>query len=370
MWESVLGVSPVGPNDNFFDLGGHSLLAIRLFARIEEGFGVRLPISTLFRAPTVGQLAEEIRQGGGPSDWTMVVPMQPEGSRPPFFCVHSFSGEVLEYAELARRLGPDQPVYGLRALAASQRQAPSGATARIEDMAACYVNAMRAVQPAGPYYLGGYCYGAVIAFEMARQLRESGEQVGLLALFEAATRKGADGEGRWRRLRAGAGFARNLPVWLRDNLSQRRDALWKRTLVRARAQARATWREVSGRRQGAADSQALLEDFLGDTSYLPDWARAVRAAHLEALRRYHPQVYDGRVTLFRVRALPLTLAYDPELGWGGLAAGGVEIVIVEGSHDNLLREPYAQSLAAELRDCLERAQAQAAGAVPGQARAH
>ncbi len=180
LWERVLQVGAVGVHDSFFELGGHSLLAVRLMAQIQEVTGRRLSVAALFEAPTVERLASLLRQEAG--TWTPLVPIQRNGSRRPFFCVHPVGGNVLCYAELARELGPDQPFYGLEARGLTGEEEPCET---IEAMASLYVAAVRAVQPEGPYLLGGWSMGGVIAFEMARQLQQRGEQVELLALIDS-----------------------------------------------------------------------------------------------------------------------------------------------------------------------------------------
>ena len=355
MWETLLGYGPVSVHDNFFESGGHSLLAIQLFTEIERSFGVRLPVSALFQSPTVAQLADVIRQGSDATLWATVVPIQSEGSRLPFFCVHSFDGGVLAYGELARLLGPEQPFFGLQAKGLDGREEPQ---TRIEEMAADYVRAIRSVQPSGPYCLGGYCYGGVVAFEMARQIQARGERVGLLALFEASIRTAGDGSVPWWYPAAAASFVGNLPLWLRDSLPDSKHKLLGRTVIRGRAKLRAVWRSVSGERNPPG-AYVPLNDFLGDISHISEEGRRTLSARLEALEGYHPQVYQGQVTLFRTRALPLTLPHDPELGWGSLATCGVEIKIVAGNHDSILRKPHVESLAAQLQMCL--AQVEASG---------
>jgi amino acid adenylation domain-containing protein len=149
IWERVLNVPHIGVRDNFFELGGHSLLAVRLLAHIEKIFGKELPVATLFQAPTVEQLATILRQKGRSTPWSFLVPLQPVGSKPPFFCA---SGS----AELARHLDVDQPYYGLQPHGLDGRRAPS----TVEDMAADFLKEIRAFQPKGPYFLGGFSLGA------------------------------------------------------------------------------------------------------------------------------------------------------------------------------------------------------------------
>ncbi|MCA1686280.1 MAG: alpha/beta fold hydrolase, partial [Planctomycetia bacterium] len=185
IWEDVLAVRPVGVNQSFFDLGGHSLLAIRLLGRIEEEFGRRLALAALFRGPTVEELAHVLRAEApraGPGPWTPLVAIRPEGEKPPFFCVHPAGGIVYCFQDLARQLGGDRPFYALQAAGLEGDEPPFEV---FEEMAARYVEAVRGAQPEGPYHLGGWSLGGVIAFEMARQLVAEGEAVGTVALFDS-----------------------------------------------------------------------------------------------------------------------------------------------------------------------------------------
>ena len=181
IWEEVLGVRPVGVTDNFFELGGHSLLAVRLFALIEKRLGKKLPLTAVFQGATVEHLADLLRQQATPGPQSSLVAIQPGGSKRPLFLVHPAGGQVFPYVHLAQFLGPDQPCYGLQARGLEDGQDPH---TRIEDMAAYYIQAMQTVQPTGPYLLGGWSMGGVVAFEMAQQLHAQGQRVALLALLD------------------------------------------------------------------------------------------------------------------------------------------------------------------------------------------
>src|SRR6202035_6054305 len=181
IWQELLGIESTGLDQNYFDLGGDSVLAVHLFAEIEKVFKVKLPLATLFDAPTIQELAGILRSEAPSKGWSPLVAIQDSGSRPPFFCVHGAGGNVLIYRELSQNLGPDQPFYGLQSQGLDGTYPP---LTRIEDMAATYMKAIRRRQPHGPYLIGGYCGGGLIAFEVAQQLQSQGEQVALLALLD------------------------------------------------------------------------------------------------------------------------------------------------------------------------------------------
>ena len=260
IWEEVLHRQPVGVRSTFFELGGHSLLAIELFARIEKVFGKRPPLTTLFQSPTVEQLATVLKQEGPSHDWSTLVAIQVGGTRPPFFCVHGFGGGVMDYGALAHMMGPDQPFYAFQADGLYNSKPPHTA---IEAMATYYIGAMRTVQPHGPYRLGGYCFGGVVAFEMARQLRVQGEPAAFVGVFEgyAPVRPSAR-EALWQP-RALVNLIRNLPYWLHDYLQLGREQFLARVRTKMRGAAHAVTR-VPNR-----PHEIRLTDFLPDVSRIP-----------------------------------------------------------------------------------------------------
>ena len=157
-------------------------MAVTLFTEIEKKLGRKLPLATLFQAPTIEQLAGVIEQEGWSAPWSPLVPIQPHGENEPFFCIHGADGAVLFYNKLASLLAPDQPVYGLQAQGLDGGQIVHSS---MEGMAGLYIQEIRTVQKKGPYFFGGYSFGGLLALEMARQLREQGEEVALVALFDA-----------------------------------------------------------------------------------------------------------------------------------------------------------------------------------------
>jgi surfactin family lipopeptide synthetase A len=313
IWETVLDKKPIGIRDNFFELGGHSLLAARLMHRIEQSLGQRLPLAALLQAPTVEQLSGLLRQEKWSSSWSSLVAIQPEGSRPAFFCVHGVGGNVVGFRDLARHLGADQPFYALQPQGLDgKRQCLTS----IPEMAERYMQEIRRVQPVGPYRIGGYSFGGLVAYEMAQQLEARGEEVALLALFDTYPGKM---ESR------GSQFKNLFSLPLKEQASF---VLKKGTFV-------------------AMTLRKRLE-----LRMLPRALRNVRQACAKAAGAYDVQPYSGRVTLFRVKEKSVGSLNDPYAIWWRVAAAGVDLREISGDHLSLLKEPQVRFLGEELGDCL------------------
>jgi amino acid adenylation domain-containing protein len=312
IWEGVLRRGPIGIRDNFFELGGHSLLAVRVMNRVEQAFGKRLPVATLFQSPTVEQLAGLLGQEGWTPPWSSLVVIQAGGSKPPFFCVHGIGGGILGFRDLARRLGPEQPVYGLQAQGLDGKRP---CHRRVEDMAAHYIGEMRSVQPEGPYYLGGLSFGGAVAFEMARQLHAQGQEVGLVALFDTFPGK----------------YESKAVLFLKFLLLPASHKI--RYLVRK-----------------SGEASSFVQDL-----FLPRAQNNVRKACREAANHYVAKAYPGRVVLFRASDKSLRGLEDPLVGWSELALGGVQVHEITGSHTGIMAEPQVSDLARQLTGCLANA---------------
>jgi amino acid adenylation domain-containing protein len=332
IWESVLGVRPVGRTQNFFDLGGHSVLAAKAFARMEKTLGTALPLATLFQAPTVAKLAQVIRNSNWKPLWSSLVAIRPAGAKPPFFFVHPIGGNVLNFSGFCGHFGPDRPIYGLQARGLNGEEIPH---IDVKEMAADYVRSIRSVQPEGPYYIGGFSAGGVVAYEMAQQLEAAGQHVATLALLDTLvlTRHLKDGP-LGRRLRHAARTIRmNLRYAWRMSLPE----FVKRKSSNVRMRSRLLLWAI-GERFGRRIQPSRL---------------TAEEAFLLALRRYTPEPYQGNATLFR--AGDGSNYPDPKLGWEGLIEGHLDIQQVSGDHDTILLEPHIGMLANLLEDCLERA---------------
>ncbi|MDR5726224.1 MAG: alpha/beta fold hydrolase, partial [Terriglobia bacterium] len=334
IWEEVLGVRPVGVTDNFFELGGHSLLAIRLFALIEKRLGKKLPLTAVFQGATVEHLAGVLRQQATSGPQSSLVAIQASGSKRPLFLVHPAGGHVFPYIHLAKFLGPDQPCYGLQAKGLQDGQDPH---TRIEDMAAYYLQALQAVQPAGPYLLGGWSMGGVVAFEMAQQLHAQGQRVALLALLDGRT-----------------------PTL--DETFPEEDAEAILLLERyfgisfgsMESLAKLSKDEQLAFILGHAKSAGLVPAEL-DVSQARRFVELLRS-DLRATQNYELHLYPGRVTLFKASETLTGTSPDSTFGWSEWASGGVEVHVVPGNHANLIYEPHVEVLAEKLTVCLNQAQ--------------
>src|SRR6185436_1107445 len=327
IWEDLLGVRPVGARDDFFDLGGHSLLAVRLASRIEARFGRALPIALLFELRTVEALADCLRSAPWPGSASPLVRIQTGGVRPPLFLVHPGGGGVLCYAPLAQALGPDQPLYGLQAPGLDGERPPLDL---VEEMADFYLDAVRAMQPVGPWHLGGWSFGGLVAYEMACRLHERGEPAGLVAVLDVPPRdeEGAlDDETELLVRGLDEQFLQRVPLCVDELRGLDTRAQVARVMEKAR-------------RAG------ILPDF--------DERRAVGVvevfkANLRAASAWEPRPYPGRITVFRA-AGDSRLGLDPTGGWGALAAA--EVVAVPGDHLDMVVPPHVETLARELRTVL------------------
>jgi amino acid adenylation domain-containing protein len=346
IWSELLSVKVIGINDNFFELGGHSLLAVRLFAQIEKNLGKRLPLATLFQAPTVAQLAliiEKSIQKDWAVAWSSLVEIQPAGSKPAFFCVHALGGNVLEYYDLARHLGADQPFYGLQSAGLDGQRPPH---TRVEDMAAHYIKEMRKLQPEGPYFIGGRSLGGMVAFEMAQQLKAQGQTIGVLALLDTYP----SGYAKLFRNEATLSAAlRRAAKRTKAHVANLQRLTVKEGLAYLKNKARFAPRKIKS--QVWRRLYKVYENF---GRPLPRMLKDIKEFNSLAVRAYTPQVYDGKVTLFWASA-DLRTSIDLVEGWRALAGGGIEVHEIPGSHLDIIKEPHVGDLANKLSSCLDHA---------------
>ncbi len=325
IWEALLNISPIGVSDNFFDLGGHSLLAVRLMSKIRDHLGQQLPLSTLFQSATIQDLAAVLRRHPGDRALSPLVALQPQGVLPPFFCVHPVGGSVLCYVELARQLGSERPFYAFQAPGIEGEHEPC---TRLEDLAMRYVTALRSFQPEGPYLLGGWSMGGLVAFEMAQQLRAQGVSAVELILIDSFVSE------------CGADAVSAVPISFGAALG-----LDEADLAAAGLEQLAPEQQFHTIVGLARRAHMLTPDV--DLAQLRRWF-GVYQANRTAIRTYAARPYAGRLTLLKASAQPPNT--DPLAGWEHLAAGGIETYTVPGTHFSLVKQPQVADLAA----CLQR----------------
>jgi amino acid adenylation domain-containing protein len=326
VWSNLLGIERIGVQDDFFELGGSSLAATRLMARIRADHGQILPLALLFEARTVAALADVIARGHERSSWSPIVPIHPRGRRHPLFCVHPGGGNVLGYQEFTAHLHPDQPVYGIQAYGVVEGQTPHSS---VRQMALQYIKAMREIQPAGPYYLGGESFGGIVAYEMACQLVQGGERVAFLFVGDAWPKTIQ----RWRYLRSCLTYP--LQLTRQDWMS-----LFRKKVLRQR------------------ELRVPVKRYL----YADNLHRANSLAHREASTHYVPRRYPGVLTLFRALERNYQVQRQehyfggPDMGWRTWATD-VAIHWMPDTHREMMHGPNARGFAEKLQACLNRAHA-------------
>jgi amino acid adenylation domain-containing protein len=291
LFREVLDIPDATVHDDFFELGGHSLAAYRLATRAGEALGVQLPVREIFATPSVAELAARLDRMNGNEPAGLVIALQPRGSRPPFFCLPPGGGGISPYRELALRLEADRPFLALRAPGLEEGEEPPHDLGAVTGL---YLEAILRAQPEGPWHLGGWSTGAILAFEVARRLRAAGGEVAALVLFDPPDLP--------------------LPVEEPDDAA-----------VRA-----AFAREAEANR---IDGSAALERRL----------RVFRAG-VEALRGYTPEPWSGPLTVLEAAERPA-----PAAVWREIATA---VHTLSGSHTTILQPPFVDELARRLRDAL------------------
>lgn len=381
LWQTILGVPQIGVQDSFFELGGSSLQAARLFAEIDQKFGKNLPLSTLFTAQTIEKLASLLSAEQENVDWSPLVPIQPEGTQLPLFCIHGAGGNILMYRQLTAYVGDDQPLYGLQAVGLD-----GGAPiTRLQEMAEIYITHLRKFQPEGPYLLLGLSVGGMIAVEMAHQLRQQGQAVAFLGMIDSL------GPGYPKLMPIVPRLFSLLPFALSHNV-RRLPALLSKKLSRQQRQSsasistspavpKANLLENAQSMPAVASPSRLpwgyLETltlsiikyspwafvvprfYLDSGRTMPDTFQKVQEATVKAFLNYNPAPYNGKATLFRATQQPPGCYPDPTLGWGKVVRD-LDIYDVPGHHgESLLYEQKSlDAIGPQLNTCLKQTQAQ------------
>jgi thioesterase domain-containing protein/acyl carrier protein len=297
IWQRVLQLSSIRVDDDFFDLGGDSSLALQLFTEIAQVCDRELPPVTIYQARTIGVLAALLEQPTAPRFPALVL-LKPGAKKPPVFLAHGLGGSVMDFFQPVRHIESDHPIYGMQARGIDGLDEPLEG---IEDMAEFYLDAVRELQPHGPYVLIGYSLGGLVTLEMAQRLSANGEKIALLAMLDA------------------------YPHMRYLSLAQR---------IRLIA------------RQGKRGFRALGE-LKGSASYKPPagvsltpaMQRVRDSAHL-ALTRYRPRSYPGKINFLRA-AISSGFPEDATAVWAPLAEE-FEVETVPGDHLGMIATHYEE----------------------------
>lgn len=335
IWKTILNHDRFGINDNFFTIGGHSLLGVRMFIELEKQLGVKLPLQTLFKAPTIKELASVIDNEGSNLDWKPVVMFRKGGNKPPLFCLHMHNGNIYRWKVLEKYLSDDQPVYAIQPKALDPKQTPHR---NIVEQAAYYIEEIKKIQPHGPYHFVGLCYGGTAAFEMALQLEARGEKTALL--FMVNNYAPLENQKLYRMTK---GFERFFKMDLSEKLNY---ALEKNLNLGKKIKDKALG--IFSKKQ-ADDAPQVSEN-----------QEDIRVIHTLALMAYQPAAkYKGDVFIVRAGGLVEDPEfYDETIGWKKWVNGKIEVVQVEGSNNDTIieEEQYHSQLAAFLKKKLEKVQ--------------
>ncbi len=334
IWEEVLGIEPIGIQNNFFELGGNSLLAVQMLAEVEKQCGKNLPITTLLSSPTIEELAKVLCSL---EEHTMVgdlVPLRRTGTKPPLFCIYG----ILLYQDLVNQLDSNQPVYGVylqeevELIKTGNVDLHNSIFSSVETIAARYLQAIRTLQPHGPYYLAGESFGGVVAFEMAQQLQAAGEEVALVALFDSLAPNSLARMPLVQRLKLHGQLLlkQGLP-YLLEKAQPLINSLQQKFLTRTNK-----------------DSQPSEDILQTDTEKAPQDIR--QEVRQRTSRLYFPQPYSGKMVLFyALERDAFEGEGDRDLGWKSVAAGGLQIYDVPGDHLGILKHPNVRVLADKLQ---------------------
>jgi amino acid adenylation domain-containing protein len=342
IWEEVLGVRPIGVEDDFLEMGGDSLRTIALLVRIEKEFGKSFSPSILLQGGTIRRLARLLAEEPNPPQESPLVQFR-NGSKRPLFFLPGIGGIVVELMELVSVFHPGRPIYSFRTPGLDGAREPMDS---IESLAAVYSEAIRSAQPQGPYLLAGYSFGAIVAFEMAVQLQAAGERVDYLAILDQLA-PGEDRKRWWNPAYTGCVafkfFRWGLSGFFRPGRAEHAAAV-VRSLSSFLQNQKRRERDSGGRDLGA--DGPVLDSEITAADELPRPVSLVIAAHLRAESLYRPRIYPGRLFLYRVPTeYPRFRPNRTDMGWGRHIRGEVEVRFLAGTHLTFHKDPHARFLA-------------------------
>ncbi|HVW97020.1 MAG TPA: amino acid adenylation domain-containing protein [Mucilaginibacter sp.] len=336
IWKEYLGIEKIGVYDNFFELGGHSLIAVQVMTRIEKETGKRLPLAALFETSTIEKLALMLEMDGRSITWDSLVPIKPKGNKMPLYMVHGAGLNVLLFNTLAMNMAPDQPVYGLQAKGLDGVEEPLGS---IEEIAAHYIDAIMKQNPDGPYALAGYSFGGIIAYEMAKQFKELGKEVKVLAMFDTYAYRSPHYDPVLIKFIKRSRFFLDKMKYMLTSSSGIKETVAEKKLTVSRRLKRVWWRLKYGKEQ-------KQEGFFGYSNKIDEMNNL-------AERRYQLKPFDVAVEVFRAENRTFYMDDFEYLGWKPYALKGVHIHPIPGEHNTIFKAPNDKKFAEVLQKCLD-----------------
>lgn len=339
IWKDALKVQQIGIDDNFFELGGHSLTAVRIIRTIEGKTKRRLPITALFESPTIEKLAVLLETEEKPNYWKSLVPIKAAGHKPTLYVVHGSGLTVLVFHTLATLLDPDQPVYGLQARGLNGIDQPFD---NMEEIAAYYVAEILEQNPLGPYSLAGYSFGGIVAFEMAKQLKEKGREVNMLAIFDTNADNSYFFDSPTIRMKKK--IKRQFPKF---NFILR--SFFKNPGTTIRYQ----FNFILDKVKALLRATKLVDKTMDDEEQIAH-ADEINEKHDIAFSKYKLTPFNGTIDLFRVKGRSYFLDDPIYLGWKPYAMQGIDIHEISGDHKTFLLPPNVKELAKQLDEIMRK----------------
>jgi amino acid adenylation domain-containing protein len=343
IWSDVLKIKQIGIDEDFFEIGGHSMVAVTLMVKIEKQMGVRLPLAILFDNSTIKDMAQLIDQKAENVSWGSLVPIRSKGSKKPLYLVHGAGLNLLLYTTIVAHLDPDQPVFGLQAKGLDGKDEP---LYTIEEIAAYYNSEILKVDNSGSYSLAGFSMGGQLAYEMARQLVETGHKVSFLGVFDTVSENVSD---------------RHLPVL--ERYSKRIDRIYQQikwtttTYLKMPGNkkyefAALKWDSLKKRITKNDDRDMQTEGVsLGKQNELPKFLHKVHRANYLALDKYILPPYPGKLTLFRATDQKFYIKDPINYGWDEYV-NEMDIIDIPGEHSRIFAPPNDVIFANALQKCL------------------
>ncbi|MGC8864334.1 MAG: amino acid adenylation domain-containing protein [Bacteroidales bacterium] len=336
IWREILKIDAVGRNSDFFELGGHSLLAVSMMGKIEHHTGKRIPLAVLFTHSKLEELAAYVDHAGSADDWRSLVRIKPFGTKVPLFLIHGAGLNVMLYNSMVNNLSFDQPVYGLQAKGLSGEEVPLGT---MEEIAAHYISEIKTVAPKGPYAFAGFSLGGIIAFEMARQLIQQGEEVPFVGMFDTVAFTSDKHLPKLKR------YLRRIKIALMKILF----VVWIFITDKESRQTGIFGKKIRSLRWKFRRLVYLFKAqkayLQGDKDKLPEYLRDVHELNTRAMENYVLKPSPVAIDLFRALRQTFYIEEPLTYGWAKYALGGVNVHHIPGEHSTIFWPPQDKIIA-------------------------